>query len=82
VEATRERRLRPRTTQGDHVFDDVRKLLRQENETNARLHETCAYLQARYDSACEIIAQHITGGTIERANAMVERYRERRGETP
>ena len=77
---TMERRLRPRTTQSDRVFDDVRKLLREANETSARQHNTCAYLQARYDGACEIIVLHVTGGTIERARAMVERYRERRGE--
>jgi hypothetical protein len=78
--ATKDRQPRPRTTHSDHVFDDVRRLLREANETSARQHDTCAYLQARDDSACEIIVQHITGGTIERASAMVERYRERKGE--
>jgi hypothetical protein len=79
---TLERRSRPRTTEADHAFDYVRRRLREANETSASLYTTCGYLQAHYDSACEVIVQHVTGGTVERARKMVELYRTRKGETP
>lgn len=57
----------------EQLIADVRQLFREE-------HAERAALQARYDVACEVIANHLEGGSTDRARAMVERqYRIRAG---
>ena len=57
----------------DLAFGEVRQLLREANAERAELQE-------RYDTACEIIANHLDGGSTDRAREMVQiAYRMRRG---
>lgn len=56
----------------EHAVANFRLLVREANADRA-------VVQARYDIACEIIVKNITGGTCERAHAMVEHELRMRG---
>jgi len=59
----------------EHAVKEFRQLLREANAERAAVQE-------RYDIACEIIANHLDGGSTDRARAMVERqHRLRHGFT-